>query len=322
MKTSFKKKGEVKNFSFNYDLTNLPEFASYGDEMLIKAFLGLTLPKYSSVRPNLKGTTEYVGFVTNDIVLQDLSCGFDATGTTTQDVVEVQLCNKKINQTLCPYSLYDTYLSKYLTNDNFQESVPFEETILQDISNRVANEIEIQLWRNTTATGATQYNSQCFQGVLALVTTGNGATNVTYTAATASNGLDVFTTYYQSIPENVLHRDDLVIYCGFADYRALVASMRNNSYVNLFDFNSADAASGMDWGVMLPASNVRVIPTQGLTGQSKVIGGPAQYIQIGMNAEMMTTKAMYDPFEDIVKINMHSTYGVGVFSVDSFFRAG
>jgi hypothetical protein len=73
---------------------------------------------------------------------------------------------------------------------------------------------------------------------------------------------------------------------------------------------------------MLPASNVRVIPTQGLTGQSKVIGGPAQYIQIGMNAEMMTTKAMYDPFEDIIKINMHATYGTGVFSVDSFFRAG
>jgi hypothetical protein len=40
-----------------------------------------------------------------------------------------------------------------------------------------------------------------------------------------------------------------------------------------------------------------------------------------MNAEMMTTKAMYDPFEDIVKINLHATYGVGVFSVDSFVVA-
>ena len=75
MKNSFKKKGETKNFSFNYDLSNLPTYESYADEMLIKAFLGLTLPKYSSVRPNLKGTTEEVGFVTNDIVLQDLSCG-------------------------------------------------------------------------------------------------------------------------------------------------------------------------------------------------------------------------------------------------------
>jgi hypothetical protein len=177
------------------------------------------------------------------------------------------------------------------------------------------------LWRNTTATGATPYNGQCFNGVTALITTGNGATHVAYTAATASNGLDVFTSYYQAIPENVLHRDDLVIYCGYADYRALVASMRNNSFINLFTDNTSVGTEGSDWGVMLPASNCRVIPTQGLTGLNKVYAGPAQYIMVGMNAEMMTQKAMYDPFEDIVKLNLHATYGVGVFSVDSFVVA-
>jgi hypothetical protein len=321
MKKTMLKKGEAKNFSFNYDLSSLPEYSSYGDDMLIKAFLGLTLPKYSSVRPNLKGTTEKVGFVTNDVILQDLACGFDPTGDTVQNVVTVNLCNKKVNQQLCPYSLYDTYLSQYLSDSNFQESVPFEEVILTDIANRTANQIELQLWRNTTATGATQYNSQCFDGVLALVTTGNGATHVAYTAATASNGLDVFTAYYQALPENILHRDDLVIYCGFSDYRALVASMRNNSFINLFTDNTYSATEGSDWGVVLPASNCRVIPTQGLTGLSKIVAGPAQYIMVGMNADMMSQKALYDPFEDIVKLNLHATYGVGVFSVDSFVLA-
>ena len=214
--------------------------------------------------------------------------------------------------------LYDTYLSQYLSDSNFQESVPFEEVILTDISNRVANEIEIQLWRNTTATGATQYNSQCFNGVKSLITSGNGATAVAYTAATPTNGLDVFTTYYQNIPQNVLHRDDLVIYCGYADYRALVASMRNSSYVNLFSFDDKSAASGNEWSVMLPGTNVRVIPTQGLTGQNYVCAGPAGYIMVGMNNEMMTIKSLYDTFQDVIKINLHATYGVGVFSVDSF----
>ena len=304
--------------NFNYDLSNLPTYNSYGDEMMIKAFLGLTLPKYSAVKPNLKGTTEKVGFVTDTIYLQDISCGWDPSGTTTQNVVTIDLCNKKLNQQLCPYSLYDTYLSQYLSDSNFQESVPFEEVILTDISNRVANEIEIQLWRNTTATGATQYNSQCFNGVKTLITSGNGATAVAYTAATPTNGLDVFTTYYQNIPENVLHRDDLVIYCGFADYRALIASMRNSSYVNLFSFDDKSAASGNDWSVMLPGTSVRVIPTQGLTGQNYVCAGAAGYILVGMNNEMMTIRSMYDPFVDEIKINLHATYGVGVFDVASF----
>lgn len=314
-------KDSKKKMAFNYDLTNLPEYNSYGSDMLIKAFLGLTLPKYSSVRPNLKGTTEKVGFVTNDVILQDLSCGFDPTGNTVQNLVTIDLCNKKVNQQLCPYDLYDTYLSQYLSNSNFQETVPFEETILQDISNRVANEIEIQLWRNTTATGETQYNSQCFDGVLTLVTSGNGAADIAYTAATATNGLDVFTQYYQAIPENVLHRDDLVLYCSYSDYRALVASMRNSSYVNLFSFDDASAASGQEWSVMLPGTNVRVIPSQGLNNQSRVIGGAAGYIMVGMNSEMMTIKSMYDPFEDLIKINLHATYGVGVFDVESFVSA-
>jgi hypothetical protein len=233
-------------------------------------------------------------------------------------VVKVRINNHTDNKI---DSLYDTYLSQYLSDSNFQETVPFEQVILEDIANRTANQIELQLWRNSTATGSTVYDNQCFDGVIRLITQANGATRVAYTGATATNGLDVFSSYYRAIPENVLHRDDLVIYCGYADYRALVASMRNNSFINLFTDNTSVGTEGSDWGVMLPASNCRVIPTQGLTGQSKIYAGPAQYIMIGTNAEVMTQKALYDPFEDIVKLNLHATYGVGVFSVDSFVVA-
>jgi len=315
-------KGESKPFAFNYDLTNLPEYESYGNEMLIKAFLGLTTTKYASIRANLKGTTELIGFTESDVILQDAACGWNPTGETTQSVVEVKLCNKQAQLQFCPYDLYNTYLSQYLSNDNFQEQIPFAETVLEDVANRTANQIEYQLWLNKTATGATQYNSQCFNGFGALITTGNGATAVTYTAATPSNGLEVFSNYYARIPENVLHRDDLVIFCGYADYRSLVQSMRNQSYINLFTAEYGDPASGNEWGVILPATNVRVVPTQALTGQNLVVGGPAQYMFVGMNGEQMSERIMYDPFQDIVKLSVRTTYGAGVFSVDSFFRAG
>jgi len=306
-----------KKFSFNYDLSALPTYNSYGSDMLIKSILGLTLPKYATIRPNLKGTTEKVGFVTNDVILQDLSCGFDPTGSTVQNLVTVDLCNKKVNQQLCPYDLYDTYLSQSLSNENFQESVPFEEVILTDISNRIANQVEKQLWNNTVASGGT-YGSACFDGVGALITSGNGATQIAYTAATASNGLDVFTAIYESIPANVLHRDDLVIFTSYANYRGLVSSMRNSSYVNLFTMDSAGAAQGEEWSLLLPGTNVRVIPTVGLDGISAYYAGPASYYMVGMNSEIMTVKSIYDPFEDQVRINAHVTYGLGIFDVASF----
>ena len=308
---------ESKKLAFNYDLTALPTYNSYGSDMLIKTILGLSLPKYATIRPNLKGTTEKVGWVETDVILQDLSCGFDPTGTTYQELVTIDLCNKKMNNQLCPYQLYDTYLSQSLTNANFQESVPFEEVILTDISNRIARQVELQLWNNKIASGGT-YGSACFNGVGALITSGNGATQIAYSAATANNGLDVFTQIYQNIPAEVLHRDDLVIFCSYANYRGLVSSMRNSSYVNLFSFDSAGAAQGEEWSVILPGSNVRVIPTVGLDGVNAYYAGPASYYMVGMNSELMTVKSIYDPFEDIVKLQAHVTYGIGVFSVDSF----
>jgi hypothetical protein len=208
-------------------------------------------------------------------------------------------------------------LSQSLTNANFQESVPFEEVILTDISNRIANQVEKQLWNNTIASGGT-YGSACFNGVGALITSGNGATQIAYSASTASNGLDVFTRIYESIPANVLHRDDLVIFTSYANYRGLVSSMRNNSFVNLFTMDSANAAIGEEWSLMLPGTNVRVIPTVGLDGVSAYYAGAAAYFMVGMNSEIMTVKSVYDPFEDIVKIQAHVTYGLGIFDVASF----
>jgi hypothetical protein len=313
-----------KQEKFSYNLSGLDVWIDQNaTDMLVKSILGEVLPRYATIRPNIKGTQQ-VGFMTNDVYLQDGECGFNASGQTNIDQVTITTCNKKVNQTVCAYDLYDYFLSQRLSNSNFQETVPFEELLISDISNRIADKVEKQLWRNTTATGATEYSNACFDGALALITSGNGATQLSYTAATSSNGLDVFSTYYESIPANVLHRNDLVMFCSYSDYRGLVASMRNSSYVNLFSFDDAAAANGQEWSVILPGTNVRIIPTQGLDGVSAVVAGPASYFMVGMNATEnggIEIKGMYDPYEDIVKIFARLVYGLGVFSVDSFVIA-
>lgn len=306
-------KNTTKKFNFNYDLSGLDTYTSYASDMLLKSVLGMVVPKYASVRADLKGTSQQVGFVTNDIFLTDTSCGWNPSGTTNINTVTVDMCNLQSQMALCGYDLYNTYLSQYLSNDNFVEQVPFEEAILTDIGNRLANQVEIKLWQNTEA--------DCFTGLLSLVTSGNGATQVAYTAATPSNGLDVFTSYYQSLPENILPENDIVIWCSYSDYRALVASMRNSSYVNLFQLEDGGVTTGSDWKLVLPGTNVAVVPTQGLQGQNTVIAGRASYILFGMNAEAIQMKSMYDPFQDEIKINSHLSFGLGVFSVEDFLVA-
>jgi hypothetical protein len=311
-----------KRFEFSYDLSDLQTWSlENANDMFIKSILGEVLPRYSTIRANIRGT-EQIGVMTNEIHFQDGDlCGFNPSGSTTISQVTIETCSKRLNQSLCPYTLYDYYLTQRLSSSNFQEEVPFAELLTQDISNRAANQIEKQLWRNTKATGATEYNSACFDGVKALVTSGNGATVIAYTAATSTNALQVFSQLYVNLPTSVVHLNDITIFCSYADYRALVQDMVNKSFINLFDFNSKRAAEGDVWTLMLPATNVRVVPTEGLDGQNTMIIGPSSYFQVGFNATEnggIELKQVYDPYEDVVKVMARMVYGLGIFSIDSF----
>jgi len=300
-----------KNFQFDYDLSGLAAWTKESaDEMLLKEVLGLTLPRYASVRANIRGT-EKVPFMTNSLVFQDgKSCGFNSSGSTTIDQVLIETATERVNLELCPYELYDVFLSQSLRATNFQEEVPFEAQLVQDVANRMANRMETQLFQATKAGG------DDFDGVNALIVTGNGATQITYSAAS----VDSIAKLIETIPSNVIHRNDLAVMLNYSDYRAYVNSLRTNSTLNLFAFDDAGAMEGQEFVVYAPGTQIPVIPSEGVPA-STMYAGPASYIQVGMNStdsNGMSIKAFYDEGEDVVKVIGRMTYGVGIFDIASF----
>ena len=303
-----------KNFKFDYDLTALSTYTrEVADEILLKEVLGLTLPRYASVRANIRGT-EKVPFLTNDLTFQDgKSCGFNATGSTTIDQVLIETATEKINMELCPYELYDYFLTERLRQSNFQEEVPFETQLVQDIANRMGNRMEVQLFQATKAGG------DDFDGVDALLVAGNGATQITYSAAS----VDSIAALIENIPANVIHRSDLAVMVNYADYRAYVNSLRSNSTLNLFNFDDAGAMDGQEFVVYAPGTRIPVIPSVGVPANT-MYAGPASYFQVGMNTtddNGMSIKAFYDEGVDTVKIIGRMTYGLGIFDIASFVVA-
>jgi hypothetical protein len=80
-----------KKFEFSYDLSQLQTWSlENANDMFIKTILGETLPRYATIRANIRGT-EQVGVMTNDIVFQsgDL-CGFNPSGDTTISQVTIE----------------------------------------------------------------------------------------------------------------------------------------------------------------------------------------------------------------------------------------
>lgn len=302
-----------KNFKFDYDLTALSTYSrEVADEMLLKDVLGLTLPRYASVRANIRGS-EKVPFMTNELFFQDgKSCGFNSSGTTTIDQVLIDTTTEKINLELCPYSLYDVFLAEALRQTNIQEQVPFETQLIQDIANRMANRMETQLFTATAAGGD-------FDGMDALIVTGNGATQIAYSAAS----VDSISKVIENIPSNVIHRDDLAVLLNYNDYRAYVNSLRENSTLNLYAFDDAGAMEGAEFMVYAPGTRIPVLPSVGVPA-STIYAGPMSYVQVGLNttdSNGMTIKAFYDEGEDVVKVIGRMTYGLGIFDIASFVVA-
>ena len=299
-----------KKLNFSYDLTALDAFSlERADEMLLNSVLGSVTPRYAKIYPNMKGTSMKIGVMANDPAWQNgLTCGLSESGTTDITQVEIVGCYKSARLNNCGNELRDYFLSQALSNSLYQENIPFEELFIQDLSNRAADFMEVELWQGTSCG---------INGIADLVVAG-GTDGGAYTALTVDNAVDVLNSVVLQLPAAVQRRTDLTIFLSFADYRAFIAALAKTSSMNLFTLGDESGLS-TETTVFLPGSNIAVVPTQGLDGQNKIVCGPSQDILIGLSADDgMAVRVQYDFFNDTVASITKVGFGVGVHEVGNF----
>lgn len=299
-----------KKLNFSYDLNALSPFVlERADELLLKSVLGSTTPRYARIFPNMRGTSMKVGVMANDPVWGNgLSCGLTPTGSTDITQVEIVGCYKTARMNNCGNELREYFLSQALSNSLFLENMPFEELFVQDMTQRAADFMEVELWQGTSCE---------FSGITAEVVE-SGVSGGTYTALTASNAISVLNTLVLNLPSSVQRRTDLAIFMGFADYRAFIAALAESSSMNLFTLGDQSGLS-TETTIFLPGSNIAVIPTQGLDGEDTIVLGPTQNILIGLATDDgMEIRVNYDPFEDTIASITKLGFGAGIHEPDKF----
>jgi len=304
-----------KKLDFSYDLSGLNAWSNErADEMLLKSVLGATTPRYARIYPNMKGTSMKVGVMANTPVWQDgLSCGLTPSATTEITQVEVVGCYKTSRANNCGNELREYFLSQALTNSLFQENIPFEELFIQDLTTRSADFMEVQLWQGSSCFGG--------NGIIEQVSS-SGVSGGTYVSLTTSNAITQLNNLVLNIPSSIQRRSDLAIFMSFADYRAFIAALADSSSMNLFTLGDESGLS-TETTIFLPGSNIAVVPTQGLDGQSKIILAPTQNILIGVAADDgMEVRVQYDPFEDNVASLTKVGFGCGLHEPDKFVYLG
>lgn len=275
----------MKNYTkenFSYVVSAITGFTDQvGGELLAKALIGATTPKYANVRLGIKGT-QALNLLDSSPSFQAGACGWNASGTTTFTQRNITVCPERVNEALCPDDLYPTYQSLLLQPGQTEESVPFENIIADLKVKQIQQRIEQKLWQATTAGG------DCFDGFKALIASGQtgvaSSSGTTFSPSAAygvsGNPITEVDQLINVLDDNAMSREDLVVFMSYANFRLYVQALtKANFFANYI--GATEVTANME--AIHPNTNVKVVPTIGLASSNQVVIGPKEYMIVGFD---------------------------------------
>jgi hypothetical protein len=192
-------------------------------------------------------------------------CGWSATGNTTFSQRNITVGVMKIQEALCPRSLEQYWMQSQLTAGSTYDGVPFEQAFAEQKALRIAEALENAIWSGSTLV----------TGLLTILNAASGSTVSGNTAAvsasvgiTTNNVISIFDNIYTRIPQAILTKNDLVIFCGWDTFRTLIGAFKSTASVM---YNQVDLQGLADGDIIYPGTNVRVVAVPGLLGYNRLV---------------------------------------------------
>jgi hypothetical protein len=208
---------------------------------------------------------------TNAALQSGTACGWNvadaASGATTFTQRNITVAPMKIQEALCPRSLEQYWMQSQLTAGSTYDGVPFEQAFAEQKALRIAEALENAIWSGSTLV----------TGLLTILNAASGSTVSGNTAAvsasvgiTTSNAISIFDNIYTRIPQAILTRNDLVIFCGWDTFRTLIGAFKSTTNASVL-YNQVDLQGLADGDIFYPGTNVRVVAVPGLLGYNRLV---------------------------------------------------
>ena len=262
----------LKNFAFDFDLNGMSDYLNANaDELLHKIVMDTTESQVYKVMPGIKYGELIPVFETGDIdtiAFPGNSCDFTG-GTVSMSEVELRVCQFNIQKNWCLDELNRTIMSIRLAPGSYNEgNAAIEEAFASDISKKANVYLSRQFWNGTTAaTGCSGIVEQLESASLS-----GDVVNITYTAMTATNAVDVADAYIVNLPD-ALKPVQTILALNHSDFQALQLSLRNQ---NLFHFDPVTLANGQMM-IQIPFTNVMAVSTEIGSGKA-VLTNPDNFL--------------------------------------------
>jgi len=313
----------LKNSKFSYDVSTIGDYSDQvGGQLLAKALIGGTTASVVNVRTGIKGT-QALNLLDSTPVFQAGNCSLSPSGETQFTQHSIVTCPETLFESLCYKTLFDTYQSMLMKAGQTQETVPFQEMILELKKNQIQQRVEKALWGSTTGSTSTGFGNitgQCFNGFATLISTGStfasgvavssGTTFGTQAYGTAGNPITEVDLLINALDADALSREDLVVFMSYSNFRKYVQALTKANFFTNY-IGSADITSNMS--AVHPNTNIKVLPTLGLNASNQVTIGPAEYMIYGVDLlSDETLRAWYSIDFDEIRIRSNYNYGATI----------
>lgn len=297
-----------KRHDFSFNLSGLATYTDQvGGELMRKAILEGETAKIIKVQPGVVGS-QAINLLNSNLVVQEGTCGWDASGSTIYTQRNITTCQYKVNESLCPRELSDYWLGQLLQPGDYNETVPFEEEISILKTQQISQYCENLIWGADSGTTCFSGFKQLFARVGTGTTTATGGIVIPGQSAIASTtALSQVDALIEAIPDDVVDRTDWVVFMSHANYRKYLINYRTANY---YHYNPE--SSYEDFKTFHPATNILVHPVGGLNGSNLVVLAPAGYMVLGVNllSDSETLKMWYAV--DFDEVRLRSNFNLGV----------
>lgn len=296
---------DFRKHDFSFDLSSLSTYTDeVGGLLLAEAVVKSKTAELCYVQSGIKGQ-QAINILSSTLNVQDGSCGWNASGTTTFTQRDIAVCDKKVNEALCARDLNQYWAGQFLNAGSYNEEVPFSEAIATLKVQQIQKYIDDQLWNATTGTS-------CFDGFKTLISTGTtGVVAVVGASAlTASNALAEVDKMVEVLPNEVADRDDILIWMSMANYRKYLINLRTSNYYAPF---IEDADQMKEYVTLHPGTNFRVVGINSISGNYMAMG-PAEYMVVGTDLmdDSERLEMFYSKDNDEVRVRANFKLGAQI----------
>lgn len=247
----------------NFVVESLPAYVATNKDLLLKNF---ALPNKGtrarcSIQTGVKKNA-YINFLDMSPALADgTDCTFSADGSATLTQREINTAVLKTDMEICPRNLIGKYAEFLVRVNATEESLPFEQYIMDGVIAELNKKIETLIWQGDI--NSETADLKWTDGLLKILADDQDSISATYSySATA---FEKIKAVYLAMPDEAIERGG-EIYVSPALYRQFVMELMEK---NLYHYAGPQAEYPEEF--YFPGTNVKVVNTYGLSGSGNVI---------------------------------------------------